>query len=232
MDINTTAGKVMVIVAHPDDEILGCGATMKKLTERGADVRTLILGEGKTSRDNQRNREKRESDIGELREEVIEANKIVGVTDVHVMDFPDNRFDTVALLDIVKSIEKHIDEFEPTAVFTHFSGDLNIDHTITNKAVLTATRPQPGQTVEMVAAFEVLSSTEWNYPNSFSPSLFIDVNDKQLNAKINAMKAYRSELKDYPHPRSLKSIKELAKNRGTSVGVEYGEALSMIRYII
>jgi len=223
--------RTLVIAAHPDDEILGCGGTMKKLTDEGAEVMTLILGEGKTSRDENRDRKSRQGDIEQLREEVIEANRIVGVNTVDVMDFPDNRFDSVPLLDIVKAIERHIEEFNPTAVFTHFENDLNIDHTITNRAVLTATRPQPDQTVQMVAAFEVLSSTEWYYPHTFNPNFFFDINEDQLEAKEKAMSAYKSELKEYPHARSLKSIRDLAGMRGASVGIEYSEAFSVLRWV-
>jgi len=224
-----TCKRTLIIAAHPDDEILGCGATMKRLSDSGATIRTVILGEGKTSRDQQRDRNARKGEIAELREEVTAANKIVGVSDVHVHDFPDNRFDSVPLLDIVKVVEQHVDEFQPTAVFTHFAEDMNVDHTVTNRAVLTATRPLPGSGVELVAAFEVLSSTGWYYPHGFIPNMFVAVDEKQLEAKVKAMAAYQSELRDYPHPRSLDAVRHLAQVRGASSGSDFGESFAVLR---
>ena len=221
--------RTLVIAAHPDDEILGCGATMKRLCDNGAAVRTIILGEGKTSRDDQRNREARNSDIVALRDEVRKANEIVGVTDSHVYDFPDNRFDSVMLLDIVKVIEHHVEDFQPSAVFTHFAEDMNVDHTVTNRAVLTATRPLPGSTVQLVVAFEVLSSTGWYYPHGFLPNMIVSVDEAQLQAKEKAMDAYKSELRDYPHPRSLDAIRDLARYRGASAGCGCAEAFVLLR---
>ena len=222
--------RTLIIAAHPDDEILGCGATMKRLCEDGAVVRTVILGEGKTSRDERRDREARDREINALRDEVRSANQLVGVTDVHVHDFPDNRFDSVPLLDIVKVVERHVDEFHPTAVFTHFADDMNVDHTVTNRAVLTATRPLPGNTVSLVVAFEVLSSTGWYYPHGFVPNMFVAVDEKQLEAKVDAMAAYQSELRDYPHPRSLDAIRDLARYRGSAIGALQAEAFFLLRY--
>lgn len=221
--------RTLVIAAHPDDEILGAGATMKRLTDQGATVQTIILGEGKTSRDDQRDREARSTEISVLRDEVQRANKLVGVSDVHVYDFPDNRFDSFPLLDVVKVIERHIEEFQPTAVFTHFAENMNVDHTVTNRAVLTATRPLPGSTVQLVAAFEVLSSTGWYYPHGFAPNMFVVVDEEQLQAKVDAMAAYQSELREYPHARSLEAIRDLARYRGASGGAPFVEAFSLLR---
>lgn len=221
--------RTLIIAAHPDDEILGCGGTMKRLADNGAVVRTIILGEGKTSRDEQRDREARNSEITALRDEVRNANAIVGVSDTHVYDFPDNRFDSVTLLDIVKVIEHHVDEFLPTAVLTHFAEDMNVDHTVTNRAVLTATRPLPGSSIQLVAAFEVLSSTGWYYPHGFVPNMFVALDDEHLQAKVDAMAAYQSELREYPHPRSLEAIRDLARQRGPLAGYPFAEAFFILR---
>lgn len=223
--------RVLVVVAHPDDEILGCGASMKQWRDDGCNVRTVILGEGKTSRDTVRDRAKRQTEIDELRAEILTANRLVDVEDAHVLDFPDNRFDSVPLLDIVKAVESHIETFRPTAVFTHFADDMNVDHTITNRAVLTATRPLPGNGVGLVGACEVLSSSGWYYPHSFAPNFFISVGEACVQAKVDAMAAYRSELREFPHPRSLEAIRDLARVRGASIGAEYAEGFHILRMI-
>lgn len=224
--------RTLVIAAHPDDEILGCGATMKHLTDGGATVRTVILGEGKTSRDAQRDRDGRDREIANLREEVQEANRRVGVDDVHVYDYPDNRFDTVALLDITKAIETHVEDFQPTAVFTHFAEDINVDHTVTNRSVLTATRPVPRSSVKLVAAFEVLSSTGWYYPHGFVPNMYVPVAEDKVEAKVAGMAAYQSELREFPHPRSMEAIRHLARYRGAAIGAAFGEVFSVLRMIV
>ncbi|MCP4229719.1 MAG: PIG-L family deacetylase, partial [bacterium] len=167
--------KTLIIAAHPDDEILGCGGTAARLVNEGHDVYTVILGEGITSRDDTRQREKRETEIARLKKQIHDANGIIGVKDVSIYDFPDNRFDSVPLLDIVKVIEAVKDKIKPQVLFTHYENDLNIDHQITYRAVMTATRPQTGETVKEIYAFEVLSSTEWNFPLTFSPDCFFDI---------------------------------------------------------
>ena len=159
--------KILIIIAHPDDEVLGCGGAITKLAKEDYIIYTLILGEGVTSRDASRNTNKRLNEILDLRKSAIKANKILGVKEVFFKDFPDNRFDTVSLLDIVKAIEKAKSKIKPDIIFTHYEKDLNIDHQLTYKAVITATRPLRGETVKEIYSFEVLSSTEWNYPNSF-----------------------------------------------------------------
>ena len=221
---------VLIIAAHPDDEILGCGGTVKRLVDEGYKAYTLILGEGITSRDDSRDRAKRKNELSDLKRQVDEANHLIGVEDIFLYDFPDNRFDTVPLLDIVKVIEKIKSDLKPDIIFTHYEKDLNIDHQITYKAVITATRPQINEPVKEIYSFEVLSSTEWNYPLSFSPDVFFDISNS-IESKIKAMDAYKSELRDYPHPRSLKGIELTAKNWGIKVGFEYVEAFKSVRIL-
>ena len=224
---------VLIVAAHPDDEILGCGGTTAKFVEEGNKVYTLILGEGITSRDEMRNRHKREKEIKELRLQIERASKIVGVRDAFVFDFPDNRFDTVAMLDIVKTIEKVKIDVKPDIVFTHHHGDLNIDHRITFEAVMTAFRPVKGEKVREIYSFEVPSSTEWNASIStsyFMPNYFVDIS-KTLELKIKAMKEYKSEIREYPHPRSPEAIKIYTKRWGIQAGLQAAEAFEVIRMI-
>ena len=222
--------KILIIAAHPDDEVLGCGSTVARLNKEGHAIYTLILGEGVTSRDNIRNREKRENEIIDLKGYAEKANKILGVKKVFFHDFPDNRFDTVPFLDIVKVIEKIKNQIKPEIIFTHYEKDLNIDHQITYKAVITATRPLREETVKEVYSFEIPSSTEWSYPLSFSPNAFYDISET-MDIKLKALEEYKSELKEYPHPRSLKGIKLIAKTWGMKVGLNYAEAFKCVRII-
>lgn len=224
---------VLVVAAHPDDEVLGCGGTIARLAKEGNSVYTLILGEGITSRDETRNRRKREKEIKEFRLQIERANKMVVVRDTFVFDFPDNRFDTVALLDIVKTIEKVKKDVNLDTIFTHHWGDLNIDHRITFQAVMTAFRPVNGETVKEIYSFEVPSSTEWNAPipaSYFMPNYFIDISHT-LKLKIEAMKEYKSEIREYPHPRSPEAITIYARFRGIQVGLEAAEAFEAVRII-
>jgi LmbE family N-acetylglucosaminyl deacetylase len=222
---------ILVIAAHPDDEVLGCGGTMARLALEGNNVFTLILGEGVTSRDRKRDLVKRENEIAELKKQAENANRILGVKKVYTFDFPDNRFDSVPLLDIIKTIEEVKDGFKPDIVFTHHIGDLNIDHQVTFKAVMAACRPAIGESVKEIYSFEIPSSTEWNAPSSltyFMPDYFADVN-KSLEIKINALKEYKTELRDFPHPRSLKAVTLNAKQWGVKMGFEAAEAFKTVR---
>ena len=222
--------KILIVAAHPDDEVLGCFGTVARLIQEGYEAYTLILGEGKTSRDIQRDVEHKKDELVTLNQEIFKANTIIGIKQVFTCNFPDNRFDTVALLDIVKEIEEIKSLIKPDIIFTHYEHDLNVDHQITFKAVLTATRPMAHESVKELYSFEVLSSTEWNYPHSFSPDTFFDIGNT-LEFKIKAMHEYLSELRTYPHPRSLESIKLLAQMRGIGVGLLLAEAFKTIRIV-
>jgi len=221
---------ILIIAAHPDDEILGCGGTIARLNKEGYKITTLILGEGISSRDDIRDIKKREKNILELKEEAKRANAILGVREVFFHDFPDNRFDTVPFLDIVKVIEKIKNQTKPEVIFTHYEKDLNIDHQITYKAVITATRPLKGESVKEIYSFEISSSTEWSYPLSFSPNLFFNISGT-IDVKIKALEEYKTELMEYPHPRSLEGVKLIAKNWGMKVGLEYAEAYKVVRIL-
>ena len=222
--------KILIVAAHPDDEVLGCFATVAKLIKEGHEAYTLILGEGKTSRDEKRDIENKKEDIELLNDETYNANNLIGIKKVFFESFADNRFDSHDLLDIVKAISKVKEEVKPDIIFTHYENDLNIDHQLTYKAVMTTTRPMENECVKEIYSFEILSSTEWNYPLSFSPDTFFDISDT-LDLKIKAMQMYSSELCSYPHPRSLEGIKLNAKYHGMRVGKKYIEAFKSIRVI-
>lgn len=222
--------KILIVVAHPDDEVLGCFGTVARLVKEGYEAYTLILGEGKTSRDEKRIVDNKKNEIEILNSEIKKANDIIGIKKCFVYDFPDNRFDSVDLLDIIKVISKIKEEIKPDIIFTHYGNDLNIDHKITYQAVITATRPMENESVKEIYSFEILSSTEWQYPISFSPDVFFDIKDT-IELKLSAMKCYKSELCEYPHPRSLEGIELNAKYNGMRVGKNYVEAFKSVRVI-
>jgi LmbE family N-acetylglucosaminyl deacetylase len=227
--------KIMVVVAHPDDELLGLGATMHKLIDHyNCRVKVVILGEGITSRSDARDLKLWEKDLAIHKKNIKNAAKAIGYQEIKTYDFPDNRFDTVALLDIVKAIEKEKNEFQPEIIFTHHGGDTNIDHRQTFDAVITATRPMTHEVVRTIIAFETPSSTEWqafNHPNYFKPNLFIEVSKKDVDAKIKGMESYEFEKRKYPHPRSPQALEIQCKRNGVIVGKEYAEAFMLIRSI-
>ena len=223
---------LLVIVAHPDDEVIGCGGTIAKLVLQGDDVYCLLLSEGITSRYGQPE-EAKEEDLRQLKSDAEKAAKILGIKRLFFKNFPDNRFDTVPLLDIIKAIEEIKEELKPDVIFTHHRGDLNIDHQITFKAVLTTCRPMKGETVKEMYSFEVPSSTEWSSPgaqNYFMPNVFVDINET-LDRKIEALKAYQGEIRKYPHPRSPEALRAIASRWGSTVGCEAAEAFELIRSI-
>jgi len=227
--------KIMVVVAHPDDEILGLGGTMNKLiTENKVEVKVLILGEGITSRSDARDPEKWSKELDIHKKNILTAQKSIGYQSLKTFNFPDNRFDTVPLLDIIKVIEKEKNEFNPEVIFTHHGGDLNIDHQRVFEAVITATRPMQDEKVKTIITFETPSGTEWRAssdPKHFIPNLFYSISKDNLNAKISAMESYEFEKRKYPHPRSPEALTILAKRWGISIGCEYAEAFYLIRNI-
>lgn len=220
--------RILIVAAHPDDEVLGCGAAAARLAGEGAEIFTLILGEGVTARDGV---EDPAGAKARLEAEAREANRILGVKELFRAAFPDNRFDTVPLLEVVKEVERVKTLVAPDTVFTHFADDLNVDHQVTNQAVLTATRPLPGETVKTVYAFDVLSSTEWNYPLAFAPDTYMEVS-AALEAKKRAMAAYASEARPFPHPRSPEGIDLAARFWGMRTGLEAAEPFQTLRRLV
>lgn len=224
--------KIMVVVAHPDDELLGLGATMHKLIqEYNVQTHVVILGEGITSRGDERDTKKWEEELKIHKQNIKEAQAAIGYHSVSTYDFPDNRFDTVALLDIIKVIEKEKEQFQPDIIFTHHGGDLNIDHQRTFEAVITVTRPMKNEVVKTIITFETPSGTEWQSssdPRRFVPNLFIEVSEEDVAAKIKGMESYEFEKREWPHPRSPRALKAVASQNGIVVGCNYVERLELI----
>ena len=232
--INFNKSKILVFVAHPDDEVLGLGGTLSYLSEvKSAIIKVVILGEGITSRSKHRSTSDWEEELINHKKDIEKAKHIIGYNKLMCYDFPDNRFDSVDLLDVIKIVEKEKNDFKPDIIFTHHFGDLNIDHRITHDAVITASRPSSGENLHSILTFETPSSTEWQVIGNtlFKPNFYFEIRDIDLERKILAMECYRFEKRKYPHPRSPKALKTLAKIRGISVGKKYVEAFSISRSI-
>jgi LmbE family N-acetylglucosaminyl deacetylase len=224
----------LVVAAHPDDEVLGCGATIARLSHEGWKVHVLIVAEGATSRAEKRDIEANSAELSALAKCAEEANKILGAASVKLLSLPDNRLDSIDLLDIVKIVEDHVLKYKPSLIFTHHAGDVNIDHKILHDAVIAACRPQPNHSVKELLFFEVPSSTEWRPASSgiyFTPNYFYDVS-AHISKKMTALSAYNPEMRNFPHPRSVDAVNHLARWRGASVGCEAAEAFMLGRCIV
>jgi len=228
--------RILLVAAHPDDELLGCGATMHRLIHKeNCTVRVVILGEGITSRSEERDPEKWAAELRTHRKNIQDAQKAIGFESCGIYQFADNRFDSVDLLDLVKVIEKEKEEFKPEIIFTHHGGDTNIDHRRTFEAVVTAIRPMQHENVHTLICFETPSSTEWqafNYPNPFLPNLFFGVTEDDVEAKIKGMESYEFEKRPYPHPRSPEALRIQASRWGVAVGRPFAEAFMLVRSIL
>ena len=212
---------ILVIAAHPDDEVLGCGSTISILSITQP-VNLLLLGTGRDHSIAGKNK---------ILDCVKRSADILGIQHFDTLDFPDQKYDTVPLIDITQAIEGVVGRCQPEIIYTHYRNDLNKDHRITHGAVMTACRPQPGAAVKKIYSFEVLSSTEWQYPFSFNPNVYVPINGA-LRAKTHAMQLYAEETREAPHPRSIQGIVNLARYRGQQVGVEYAEAFELVREVV
>jgi LmbE family N-acetylglucosaminyl deacetylase len=222
---------VFIVAAHPDDEVLGCGGSIARHADAGDHVQVLIVAEGATSRQQQRDRGQVDTELSDLARAAQKAGEILGATGVELLDLPDNRLDSIDRLDLVKLIEARIERYQPQIVYTHHSGDVNIDHRRLHEAVVTACRPTPGHSVKRLLSFEVASSTEWQPPGSapaFQANWFVDISD-QWERKRLALEAYASEMRPWPHARSIQALEHLAGWRGAQVGVEAAEAFCLLR---
>lgn len=222
--------RVLVLAAHPDDEILGCGATMARHVAAGDDVHILIVASGAASR----NPSDLQENILALQDAAASAAEVLGAQPPAFLGLPDNRLDSLPLLDIVQAVEGVINNIEPTIIYTHHQGDLNIDHRLVSQAAMTACRPLPGATIRAIYAFETVSSTEWgrHIPGpEFTPNHFVDI-EGYLATKMKALECYEMEMRAFPHPRSYRAVEAHAVVRGSSAGLMAAEAFVQVRNIV
>lgn len=216
--------KVLVVVAHPDDEVLGCGGTIKKHIENGDEVSLVTMTDGYSSR----------GEEDPTRSPALENScKTLDISNYHCFDFPDNKMDSVPLIDIIQKLEPIIKKSNPNLIYTHSHSDLNIDHVLTYKAVMTACRPGVYPEIKGILCFEVPSSTEWGLLDErkeFNPNHFVDIKD-QFETKLKALACYDNEMREFPHPRSNEYIEALAKVRGGQSGLMKAEAFKVERWI-
>ena len=225
--------RVLVVAAHPDDEVLGCGGTIARHADLGHEVQVLIVAEGATSRQLQRDRLSAGDELSALAQSAKAAGSILGAAGVELLELPDNRLDSIDRLDLIKHIEQRIDRHQPQVVSVHHSGDVNVDHRRLHEAVVTACRPTPGHPVRRLLSFEVASSSEWQPTGSappFQANWFVDIS-AQWQRKREALLAYASEMRPWPHARSIKAVEHLAHWRGAQVGVETAEAFCLLRQL-
>jgi LmbE family N-acetylglucosaminyl deacetylase len=227
-------GLVLIVAAHPDDEILGCGGIVARHAAAGDRVETLILAEGATARQQTRDTSGGAAEINALRDAAWAAAKVLGSEPPQFASLPDNRMDSLTLLDIVKHVEATVERLQPRFVYTHHGGDLNVDHRLTHQAVITACRPLPGAPVRGIYSFETASSTEWGSTGidpGFRPTRFVDISDF-IALKLQALDCYEAEMRPFPHARSNEAIEARARVRGAEIGVFAAEAFEVIREIM
>lgn len=223
--------RILVIAAHPDDEVLGCGGTIADHVQRGDEVHIMLMGHGLEAR-GPAPRTGNKAKLA-LAKAAHRASEILGAASLAMRNFPDNRMDTVALLDVVREVEAALARIVPDTVYTHHCGDVNIDHRRIHEAVVTACRPLPGQPVKTLLFCEVSSSTEWQPPDTapaFVPNWFVDVSNT-LETKCRALEAYASEMRAWPHARSIEAVRHLARWRGATVGIPAAEAFVLGRQL-
>lgn len=221
--------RILVVAAHPDDEVFGVGGTIARHVRQGEQVSVLILTDGVTARHNV---------TGAQEEAARKATRVLGVQDVHFANLPDERLDAMPLLEVIEPISQLVKELRPQVVYTHHRGDTNQDHRVVFAATLVAVRPFDGNPVERVLCYEVASSTEWGpaFADWASlPNVYVDVSGT-LEAKLRALEAYRetfqSEVKPFPHPRSPEAVRVYAQQRGITVGMLAAEAFVLVRELI
>lgn len=229
---------VLVISAHPDDEIIGMGGTLKKISNKSK-VNVLFLADGVTARKKsghvsvphyevtKSEQKKMDKEIEIRKIHAKKALKLVGVNNIKFLDLPDNELDTVPFLKIVKYIEKEISQTQANVIFTHHHNDLNIDHRIAYESTITATRPIFDSKISSIISFEAFSSSDWKNPYKFNPNMYVDIS-KEMKNKLKALEAYSNELRKFPHPRSKKSIEANAIRWGSLSGFKAAEAFEII----
>jgi N-acetylglucosamine malate deacetylase 1 len=216
---------VLIVAAHTDDEALGCGGTIARHVAEGDKVYAIFMTDGVSSRSEANNEDRKKRNSASE-----QARTILGIQENIYLNFPDNRLDSVPIIEVIRSIETIIHKLAPNIIYTHHYGDLNVDHRVTHQAILTACRPMPGGRVGEIYAFEVMSSTEWASPlaKPFIPTHYVDIS-LYIEKKREALNAYALEMRKSPHSRSIAHIENLFRHRGNSIGVDAAEAFATIR---
>ncbi len=230
---------ILAVCAHPDDETIGMGGTLKKLS-KDHDITVLFVAEGITGRrqsgyennpayqTTDDENKKMQDEIEIRKNHAKNALSLLGVTKIRFLDMPNVELDQIPLLKIIKEIEKEIEETNANIVFTHHFNDLNIDHKVVYDATITATRPLPDSSVFGVLSYEIPAASDWKHPYQFRPNFFVDIS-KELDSKINALKEYHYEIRDSPHPRSKKMMEATAMRWGSLSGFHAAEPFEIIR---
>ena len=217
---------ILLVAAHPDDEVIGCGGTIAKHKKNGDKIHLVYLTDGIGSRDKieQKQKDIRNSGLNDFLTYFKPASYAT-------FNFPDNAMDSIPLIEITKRIEKIIQKIKPQIIYTHSEYDLNIDHRVTLEAVKTATRPQGKHIVKEIYSFYINSSSDWSFRNqNFNPDVYIDVS-KEIKQKEKFLNFYKSEMRPSPHPRSIDNILNFASVNGSTIGVRFAEAFETIRVI-
>ena len=223
---------VLVVAAHPDDEILGCGGVLARHAAEGDTVHVLIVAEGATSRDAHRDPRGRKPELTALKAAASRAAAEIGAEEPRMLGLPDNRLDGLPLLDVIKSIEAVVEAVAPEIVYTHHAGDLNVDHRVVHQAVVTVCRPLPSSPVSAIYAFETPSSTEWQTAGAaFRPQRWVEI-EPFLGCKLRALEAYEAEMRPFPHARSFEAVEALARWRGASAGLKAAECFVVVREVV
>lgn len=218
---------VLLIAAHPDDEVLGAGGTLARHVDDGDGVHLAFVAEGESSRPEQA------SGVAPRKDAARAAAATLGCAAPVFFGLADQRLDTLPLLDIIRRIEALVAEIGPSVIYTHHPGDLNADHRLVAHAALTACRPLPGSVVRAIYAFEVPSSTEWSPGGAaaqFSPARFVDIS-RTMQRKMEALRCYDAEMRPFPHPRSYEAVQALATWRGACAGLAAAEAFVVLREV-
>lgn len=217
---------VLVFAPHPDDDVLGCGGTIKKHISVGDNVYVCVVTRGKMPLF-------AEEAVLQVRKEHKEAMDSLGVEDISYLNFPAVMLEEQHRYEINKSIDEVIKKYKPETVYIPHFGDMQKDHEIVSEAVMVAVRPRGNYTVKTVLAYETLSETEWNVPhasNAFIPNYFVDITNT-LSDKLKALSLFKSQVSEFPNPRSLEAVESLAKLRGSNVGVKAAEAFTVVRIV-
>ncbi len=213
---------VLVIAAHPDDEVLGCGGTVALHARAGDHITSVIVCEGESLRYG--------SEGVQQRAHAHRAAEKLGVKDLRLLNFMDQRLDTLTLTDIITPLEQIVRDVKPNIIYCQFGGDINRDHQILFQASLVATRPLETH-IDVIYAFDTASSTEWAFPRTFIPDTWVDISTT-LDVKLEAMACYESEVRPYPHPRSLEALRNRATAWGNQMLLHAAEVFMTVRRVV